>query len=166
MFQWHRMETFSFHHMQSSLPALQQLPGTTSWPGNINPKYFRKMINIDFLFELNEQQHFHLPAGRWGKGKKISLSCYVIQHSHWYNTQFTFYKCIFSPVHPPRTLIWFDIHLIEVDINLWDFNLEAVGQQFNGLAHGAIAGTSGHHEQGLCPHGSCKGKIPQIRRKA
>lgn len=62
---------------------------------------------------------------------------------------------IFLPVHSPRTLIWFDIHLIEVDINLWDFNLEAVGQQFNGFAHGAIAGTSGHHEEGLGPNGSC-----------
>lgn len=61
------------------------------------------------------------------------------------------------PVNPPRTLIWFNIHLIEVDINLWDFNLEAVGQQFNGLAHGAIARPSGHHEQGLCPDGSCQG---------
>ncbi|KAL0604814.1 UPF0764 protein C16orf89 [Plecturocebus cupreus] len=36
------------------------------------------------------------------------------------------------------TLVWFNIYLIEVDINLWDFNLKTVSQQFNGFAHDEV----------------------------
>lgn len=52
------------------------------------------------------------------------------------------------PVDPARTSIRFDVHLIQVDINLGDFNLKAVGQKLDGLSDGAIARSPGQRKQG------------------
>lgn len=48
------------------------------------------------------------------------------------------------PVHTARTLLGFDVHLVEVDVHLGDLHLEAVGQKLDGLPHGAIAGPPRH----------------------
>ena len=58
------------------------------------------------------------------------------------------------PVDSPWALVRLDVHLVEVDIHLGDLHLEAVGQQLDGLPHGAIARPPWHGEQGLGPNGS------------
>lgn len=58
------------------------------------------------------------------------------------------------PVDSPGALVRLDVHLVQVDIHLGDLHLEAVGQQLDGLPHGAIARPSRHGEQGLGPNGS------------
>lgn len=58
------------------------------------------------------------------------------------------------PVDAARALLGLDVHLIEVDVYLWDIHLEAVGQQLDGLSHGAIARSPWHSEQGLGSNGS------------
>lgn len=58
------------------------------------------------------------------------------------------------PVDSPRALVRLDVHLVQVDIDLGDLHLEAVGQQLDGLPHGAIARPPRHGEQGLGPNGS------------
>lgn len=60
------------------------------------------------------------------------------------------------PVDPARTSIRFDVHLIQVDVNLGDFHLEAVGQKLDGLPDGAIARTPWQRKQGLGSNISCK----------
>lgn len=59
------------------------------------------------------------------------------------------------PVDPARTSIGFDVHLIQVDINLGDFHLEAVGQKLDGLPDGAIARSPWQRKQGLGSNISC-----------
>lgn len=58
------------------------------------------------------------------------------------------------PVDSPWALVRLDVHLVEVDIHLGDLHLKAVGQQLDGLPHGAIARPPRHGEQGLGPNGS------------
>ena len=58
------------------------------------------------------------------------------------------------PVDSPWALVRLDVHLVQVDIHLRDVHLEAVGQQLDGLPHGAIARPPRHGEQGLGPNGS------------
>lgn len=60
-----------------------------------------------------------------------------------------------SPVDTAWTSLWLDVHVIQVDIHLWDVHLKAVGQQLDGLAHGAIARSARYGEQGRSPNGSC-----------
>lgn len=57
-------------------------------------------------------------------------------------------KAYVLPVDPARTSIRFDVHLIQVDINLGDFHLEAVGQKLDGLPDGAIARSPWQRKQG------------------
>jgi len=56
------------------------------------------------------------------------------------------------PVDSPGTLVRLDVHLVEVDVHLGDIHLEAVGQQLDGLPHGAIARPPRQGEQGLGPN--------------
>ena len=53
------------------------------------------------------------------------------------------------PVDAARALFRLDVHLVQVDIHLGDVHLEAVGQQPDGLPHGAIAWPPRHGKQGL-----------------
>ena len=62
--------------------------------------------------------------------------------------------CVCVPVDAPRTLLRLDVHLVQVDIDLGDVHLEAVGQQLDGLPHGAIARSPWQREEGLGPCGS------------
>lgn len=66
----------------------------------------------------------------------------------------TFPIAAILPVDPSWALVRLDVHLVEVDIHLWDLHLEAVGQQLDWLPHGAIARPLRHGEQGLGPNGS------------
>lgn len=43
------------------------------------------------------------------------------------------------PVDSPWALVGLDVHLVVVDVHLWDFHLKVVGQQLDGLAHSAHA---------------------------
>lgn len=63
-------------------------------------------------------------------------------------------KSTLLPVDTARTSIWLDVHLIQIDINLGDFHLEAVGQKLNGLPNGAIARPPWQRKQGLGSNGS------------
>lgn len=58
------------------------------------------------------------------------------------------------PVNTARALVRLDVHLVQVDVHLGDLHLEAVGQQLDGLAHGAIAWPPRHGEEGLRPNRS------------
>lgn len=60
----------------------------------------------------------------------------------------------FLPIDSPWALVRLDVHLVKVDINLGDLHLEAVGQQLDGLPHGAIARPPRQGEQGLGPNSS------------
>jgi len=46
---------------------------------------------------------------------------------------------VWLPVDPARTFIRLDVHLVQIDVDLGDFHLEAVGQKLDGLPKGAIA---------------------------
>lgn len=43
------------------------------------------------------------------------------------------------PVDSSRTLIWLDIHLVVVDVNLRDVHLKVVGQELDWFPHSANA---------------------------
>lgn len=43
------------------------------------------------------------------------------------------------PVDSSWALVRLNVHLIVIDVHLWDLHLEIVGQQLDGLAHGAHA---------------------------
>lgn len=53
------------------------------------------------------------------------------------------------PVDSAGTSIRIDVHLIEVDINLWDFHLEAVGKELDGFPNSAIARSPWQRKKGL-----------------
>lgn len=64
------------------------------------------------------------------------------------------------PVDSSRALVGLDVHLVVVDVHLWDLHLKIVGQQLDGLAHGAHAWPAGGMEHllqgwGENPHGHC-----------
>lgn len=48
-------------------------------------------------------------------------------------------KSLLLPVDPARTFIWFDVHLIQVDIDFRDVHLEAVRKKLDGFPNIAIA---------------------------
>lgn len=45
----------------------------------------------------------------------------------------------YLPVDSARTLIWLDIHLVVVDVNLRDVHFKVVGQKLDWFPHGANA---------------------------
>lgn len=62
------------------------------------------------------------------------------------------------PVDSPWALVGLDVHLVVIDIHLWDFHLKVVGQQLDGLAHSTHAWPAGGMEHllqgwGEDPHG-------------
>lgn len=75
----------------------------------------------------------------------ISLRCWILK---------TLYEGFDLPVDSAWALVRLDVHFVKVDIHLGDLHLEAVGQQFDGLSHGAIARPPRHGEEGLGPNGS------------
>lgn len=94
---------------------------------------------------------FHLTTnGIWGKNGISSCSLIESRSSWWEQDKATkTVKAYVLPVDPARTSIRFDVHLIQVDINLGDFHLEAVGQKLDGLPDGAIARSPWQRKQGL-----------------
>lgn len=64
-------------------------------------------------------------------------------------------ECL-APVNTPWALFWLDVHIVQVDIHLGDVHLKAVGQQLDGLPHGAIARPPRYGELGRSPNGSCQ----------
>lgn len=62
------------------------------------------------------------------------------------------------PVDSPWALVGLNVHLIVIDVHLWDLDLKVVGQQLDGLAHGTHAWPAGGMEHllqgwGEDPHG-------------
>lgn len=53
------------------------------------------------------------------------------------------------PVDSAGTSIRFNVHLIKVDINLWDFHLKAVGKELDGFPDSAIARSPWQRKKGL-----------------
>lgn len=53
------------------------------------------------------------------------------------------------PVDSAGTSIRLDVHLVEVDINLGDFHLEAVGKELDGFSDSAIARSPWQRKKGL-----------------
>lgn len=53
-----------------------------------------------------------------------------------------------APVNTPRAFFRLNVHFIQVDVHFGDVHLEAVGQQLDGLPHGAIAWPPRDGEQG------------------
>lgn len=65
---------------------------------------------------------------------------------------------VFLPVDSPWALVRLNVHLIVIDIHLWDLHLKVVGQQLDGLAHCTHAWPAGGMEHllqgwGEDPHG-------------
>jgi len=53
---------------------------------------------------------------------------------------------VLLPVDSSWALVRLDVHLIMIDVHLWDLDFEVVGQQLDGLAHGAHAWPAGGME--------------------
>lgn len=75
--------------------------------------------------------------------------------THWLLPQATL---IFLPVDSPWALVRLNVHLVVIDIHLWDLHLKVVGQQLDGLAHCTHAWPAGGMEHllqgwGEDPHG-------------
>lgn len=65
---------------------------------------------------------------------------------------------VLLPVDSPWALVRLNVHLIVIDIHLWDLHLKVVGQQLDGLAHSTHAWPAGGMEHllqgwGEDPHG-------------
>lgn len=68
------------------------------------------------------------------------------------------------PVDPAGAFIRLDVHLVQVHIKLGDVHLEAVGQKFDCLSNGAIAGSLWQRKQGLGSNGSYRRIKIQIKK--
>lgn len=74
------------------------------------------------------------------------------------------FQLFLLPVDPTRTFIRLDVHLVQIDVNLGDFHLEAVGQKLDGLPDGAIARSPWQREKGLGSSGSCNDNMPRLNK--
>ncbi len=63
-------------------------------------------------------------------------------------------QCL-APINTTWALFGHDVHVVQVDVHFGDVHLEAVGQQLDGLPHGAIAWPPRYGEQGRSPNGFC-----------
>lgn len=66
------------------------------------------------------------------------------------------FQSVLLPVDPARAFIRLDVHLIQIDVDLGYFHLEAVGQKLDWLPNGAIARSPWQREKGLGSNGSYK----------
>lgn len=64
------------------------------------------------------------------------------------------FQSLLLPVDPARTFIRLDVHFVQIDVNLGDFHLEAIGQKLDGLPDGAIARSPWQREKRLGSNGS------------
>ena len=62
------------------------------------------------------------------------------------------------PVDSPRALLRLDVDVIVVDVDLGDLHLEVVGQQADGLPHGAQSGPTRGLEKGGGGRGAWGGR--------
>lgn len=46
-------------------------------------------------------------------------------------------SCSPLPVDSPWALVRLNVHLVVIDVHLWDLHFKVVGKQLDGLAHGA-----------------------------
>ncbi len=92
----------------------------------------------------------------------------MTQVAHFLQSNLNQLQSFLLPVHAARTFIRLDVYLIQIDVYLGYFHLEAVGQKLDGLPNGAIARSPRQRKQGLGSNGSLNNtcqKNKQVTKK-